>query len=118
MDFNKKEKGFQMGPQKDHLGEIIERLKVLIDLLSDADFRTKYPEFVEKHNMIIEQAIQIQNLGNTELEDYSNYNSIKQGLQSLLDNALDIRENTPPDDWDKVDRVIEIIKKALNAFNN
>jgi len=115
MNFNKIEGEPQQNQKKDKFGEIIERLTVLIDLLSDADFRNKFPEFVNKYQITIEQAEKIRSLGSTELGTGS---TLREYLESLLEEAQNVRLDIPPADRNRIDFIIKIIEHSLNALNN
>ena len=110
MNFNK-EQGPKREPQKNKFEETLRKLNELIDLLSDADFRSKFPEFVNKYQMTIEQAEKIRSLNLTEPDTEL---SFKEQLKSLLEEAQDIRQGIPPDDRDKIDYVIKILNQTLN----
>jgi len=114
MNFNK-EKGPKRKPLENRFEKTIEKLKELIDLLSDADFRNKFPEFVNKYQITIEQAKKIKDLSSTELDTEL---TLREYLGSLLEEAQEIKIDIPPDDRDKIDRIIKILKQSLNSLNN
>ncbi len=115
MNFNKIEGRPQQNPKEDKFGEIIERLTVLIDLLSDADFRNKFPEFVNKYRITIEQAEKIRALNMTTLD---NETTLIESLKTLLEEAREIRRNTHPEDRNKINNIVEILERSLNSLNN
>ncbi|HRR94805.1 MAG TPA: hypothetical protein P5083_01545 [Candidatus Paceibacterota bacterium] len=115
MNFNKIEERPQQNPKEDKFGEIIERLTVLIDLLSDADFRNKFPEFVKKYQITIEQAKEIKALSSTELDTELTF---REHLESLLEEAREIRRNIHPEDRNTINYIVEILERSLNSFNN
>ena len=115
MNFNKIEGEPQQNQKKDKFGEIIEKLTVLIDLLSDADFRNRFPEFVNKYQITIKQAEKIRALNMTTLDDEP---TLRESLESLLEEAREIRRNIHPEDRDTINSAIQVIKRSLNALNN
>ncbi len=115
MNFNKQERGPQNIHKKNKFEEIIENLNVVLDLLSDADFRKKFPEFVNKYQITIEQAEKIRSLGSTELGTGS---TLREYLESLLEEAQNVRLDIPPADRNRIDFIIKIIEHSLNALNN
>ena len=114
MNFNK-EKGPKRKPLENRFEKTIEKLKELIDLLSDADFRNKFPEFVNKYQITIEKAEKIRALNATTLDAEP---TLRESLESLLEEAREIRRNIHPEDRDTINSAIQIIERSLNALNN
>jgi len=111
MNLNKIEKK----PQKNKFDETLKKLRGLIDLLSDADFRNKFPEFENRYRLTIEQAERIKALSLTEVDTELTF---REYLESLLEQTQKMKKDASPGDRDKIDFIIKTIKQSLNALDN
>jgi len=98
--------------KQETFNDFLDRMKILIDLLSDADFRIKFPEFVEKHRVTIEQA---QNLCGIIASEQMDITDTLQGqIQNQIRKLEDMKQDIPPDYHADVDAVISRLKAFLN----
>jgi len=96
----------------DSFQDYLERTKVLIDMLSDADFRSKFPDFVEKHKLLLEEILKVLPLLDSEQFTYED--TQRAYIENLLQGLEDMKPQYPPDLWSDIDGIANKLRSALD----